>query len=67
MFGLAWFMIMFSYYGIFLWLPSVLVGKGFSMVNSFGYVVIMTPNCQVILRQLGLLRNGDESQSLHYF
>lgn len=35
-------MVMFSYYGIFLWLPSVLVEKGFSMVNSFGYVVIMT-------------------------
>ena len=42
MLWIAWFMIMFSYYGIFLWLPSVLVGKGFSMVNSFGYVVIMT-------------------------
>ncbi|WP_092461760.1 MFS transporter [Weissella bombi] len=42
MLWVAWFMIMFSYYGIFLWLPSVLVGKGFSTVNSFGYVVIMT-------------------------
>lgn len=42
MLWIAWFMIMFSYYGIFLWLPSVLIGKGFSTVNSFGYVVIMT-------------------------
>lgn len=42
MLWIVWFMIMFSYYGIFLWLPNVLIGKGFSMVNSFGYVVIMT-------------------------
>ncbi|WP_022791232.1 MFS transporter [Weissella halotolerans] len=42
MLWLVWFMIMFSYYGIFLWLPNVLVGKGFSMVHSFGYVVVMT-------------------------
>jgi putative MFS transporter len=42
MLWIVWFMIMFSYYGIFLWLPSVLIGKGFSTVNSFGYVVIMT-------------------------
>lgn len=42
MLWIVWFMIMFSYYGIFLWLPNVLVGKGFSMVHSFGYVVIMT-------------------------
>lgn len=42
MLWIVWFMVMFSYYGIFLWLPSVLVEKGFSMVNSFGYVVIMT-------------------------
>lgn len=42
MLWIVWFMIMFSYYGIFLWLPNVLIGKGFSMVNSFGYVLIMT-------------------------
>ena len=37
-----WFVIAFSYYGMFLWLPSVLVGKGFTMIKSFEYVFIMT-------------------------
>ena len=38
----VWFAITFSYYGMFLWLPSVLVDKGFSLISSFGYVLIMT-------------------------
>ncbi|MBM7566349.1 MFS transporter [Paenibacillus sacheonensis] len=38
----VWFAIAFSYYGMFLWLPSVLVDKGFSMIQSFRYVLIMT-------------------------
>ncbi|GEP20887.1 sugar (and other) transporter family protein [Latilactobacillus sakei subsp. carnosus DSM 15831] len=38
----VWFLVVFSYYGMFLWLPSVMVLKGFSLVNSFGYVLIMT-------------------------
>ncbi|WP_458413115.1 MFS transporter [Schinkia sp. CFF1] len=37
-----WFTVVFSYYGMFLWLPSVMVMKGFSMIQSFEYVVIMT-------------------------
>ena len=37
-----WFTIVFSYYGMFLWLPTVMVGKGFSMIKSFEYVLIMT-------------------------
>ncbi|OEF99553.1 MFS transporter [Vulcanibacillus modesticaldus] len=37
-----WFVIAFSYYGMFLWLPSVLVGKGFTMIRSFEYVLLMT-------------------------
>lgn len=32
----------FSYYGMFLWLPSVMALKGYSLVHSFGYVLIMT-------------------------
>lgn len=38
----VWFTVVFSYYGIFLWLPSVMVMKGFSMIQSFEYVLIMT-------------------------
>jgi putative MFS transporter len=37
-----WFAIAFSYYGIFLWLPSVVMAKGFTLVKSFEYVFIMT-------------------------
>lgn len=32
----------FAYYGIFLWLPSVMSLKGYSLVHSIGYVLIMT-------------------------
>lgn len=42
MLWIVWFMVVFSYYGMFLWLPSVMVLKGYSVVNSFGYVLIMT-------------------------
>ncbi len=38
----VWFTVVFSYYGMFLWLPSVMVMKGFNMIQSFEYVVIMT-------------------------
>ncbi|PEJ16758.1 MFS transporter [Bacillus toyonensis] len=37
-----WFCVVFSYYGMFLWLPSVMVLKGFSLIKSFQYVLIMT-------------------------
>lgn len=42
MLWVVWFTVVFSYYGMFLWLPSVLVLKGFSMIDSFGYVLLMT-------------------------
>lgn len=42
MLWLVWFLVVFSYYGMFLWLPSVMVLKGFSLVHSFEYVLIMT-------------------------
>ena len=42
MLWIVWFTVVFSYYGMFLWLPSVMVLKGFSMIKSFGYVLIMT-------------------------
>ncbi|WP_151705801.1 MFS transporter [Weizmannia acidilactici] len=42
MLWILWFAVVFSYYGMFLWLPSVMVMKGFSLIQSFGYVLIMT-------------------------
>lgn len=42
MLWILWFTVVFSYYGMFLWLPSVMVIKGFDLVHSFGYVMIMT-------------------------
>jgi MFS transporter, putative metabolite:H+ symporter len=42
MLWIVWFCVVFSYYGMFLWLPSVMVMKGFSLIKSFGYVLIMT-------------------------
>lgn len=42
MLWILWFTIVFSYYGMFLWLPTVMVLKGFSLVKSFQYVLIMT-------------------------
>ncbi|MDM5250603.1 MFS transporter [Lysinibacillus sp. G4S2] len=42
MLWVLWFTVVFSYYGMFLWLPSVMVGKGFDMITSFKYVLIMT-------------------------
>ena len=37
-----WFGINFSYYGLNYWLPSLMVGKGFTIVKGFEYVLIMT-------------------------
>lgn len=37
-----WFTVVFSYYGMFLWLPTVMVLRGFDLVKSFQYVLIMT-------------------------
>ncbi|MCZ8521760.1 MULTISPECIES: MFS transporter [Paenibacillus] len=37
-----WFTVVFSYYGMFLWLPSVMMLKGFTLVKSFQYVLLMT-------------------------
>ena len=42
MLWILWFCVVFSYYGMFLWLPSVLVLKGFTLIKSFQYVLIMT-------------------------
>lgn len=42
MLWILWFCVVFSYYGVFLWLPSVVAMKGFSLYKSFEYVLIMT-------------------------
>jgi MFS transporter, putative metabolite:H+ symporter len=42
MLWIVWFCVVFSYYGMFLWLPSVMMIKGFDMVKSFEYILFMT-------------------------
>ncbi|WP_310551089.1 MFS transporter [Paenibacillus glufosinatiresistens] len=42
MLWVLWFTVVFSYYGMFLWLPTVMVIKGYSLVKSFEYVLVMT-------------------------
>lgn len=39
---LVWFGINFAYYGAFIWLPTMLLDRGFPMVRSFGFTLIMT-------------------------
>jgi MFS transporter, putative metabolite:H+ symporter len=39
---ILWFSILFAYYGMFFWLPSIMFDKGFPVVKSFGYVLLMT-------------------------
>ncbi len=36
-----WFGVNFGYYGFVLWTPSLLVGKGFDLVRSFEFTLIM--------------------------
>ncbi len=38
----VWFGVNFAYYGAFIWLPSLLISKGFSLVASFEYTLIIT-------------------------
>ena len=39
---LVWFCVNFGYYGAFIWIPSILVGKGYDLVSSFGFTLIIT-------------------------
>lgn len=39
---LVWFCVNFSYYGAFIWLPTLLVASGFSLIRSFTYTLIIT-------------------------
>jgi len=40
--GVLWFIVMLTYYGMFLWLPSLLVMRGFAIVHSFSYTLMMS-------------------------
>lgn len=42
MLWILWFGIVFSYYGIFTWLPSLLVKAGHTLIRSFEFVMWMT-------------------------
>ncbi|AEJ39703.1 hypothetical protein TPY_1519 [Sulfobacillus acidophilus TPY] len=42
MLWILWMGMNFAYYGMFLWLPSVLVEHGYSLVHSFAYTLIVT-------------------------
>ncbi len=46
---IVWFCINLSYYGAFIWIPSLLVQRGFPLVRSFGFTLIITlaqlPGC----------------------
>ncbi|HEY8414473.1 MAG TPA: MFS transporter [Thermaerobacter sp.] len=37
-----WVTVNFAYYGMFLWLPSLMLERGFTLVKSFEYVLLMT-------------------------
>jgi putative MFS transporter len=39
---ILWFGLNVAYYGIVIWLPTLMEGKGFTIVKSFEYVLIMT-------------------------
>lgn len=38
----VWFAINAAYYGAFIWLPTLLVADGFSLVRSFAYTLVIT-------------------------
>lgn len=39
---LVWFCINLSYYGAFIWIPTLLVGRGFPLVRSFEFTLYIT-------------------------
>jgi putative MFS transporter len=42
MLWVLWFAMAYSYYGIFIWLPALLVGQGFPEVQSFRFTLYIT-------------------------
>ena len=39
---LVWFGVNFSYYGVFIWLPTLLVASGLDLASSFGFTLVIT-------------------------
>lgn len=39
---LVWFCVNFSYYGAFIWIPSILVSQGYDLIRSFGFTLVIT-------------------------
>jgi putative MFS transporter len=37
-----WFCVNFSYYGAFIWIPTILVSQGYGLVRSFGFTLLIT-------------------------
>ncbi|VBB07406.1 sugar transport proteins signature 1 [Lucifera butyrica] len=42
MLWILWFGIVYTYYGIFIWLPSLMAGQGITILKTFQYLLIMT-------------------------
>ncbi len=38
----VWFAVNFSYYGAFIWIPTLLVADGMDLVRSFGFTLVIT-------------------------
>lgn len=38
----VWFFVNFAYYGAFIWIPTILVDRGYDLVRSFGFTLIIT-------------------------
>lgn len=38
----VWFCVNFSYYGAFIWMPTILFAQGYGLVKSFGFTLIIT-------------------------
>ena len=55
---LVWFCVNFSYYGAFIWIPSILVAQGYDLVRSFGFTLIITLAQLPGLRRRGLAHRG---------
>jgi len=41
MLWIVWFFIALSYYGLFSWLPSIFVERGFDIVKTYGYTLLL--------------------------
>ena len=42
MLWILWFAMAYSYYGIFTWLPTLIAGQGFKLVQSFQFTLVIT-------------------------